>query len=217
MKASDLLLSNLLQLINSADRVLTAQYTNLTALLSTKLHSYKGVDNIQCTAMLSHMNSAVQIPCDTPILRDWICKVEHLNKNDTAKTYVNAVVGSLSICQSGQFMCNNGECIADVYVCDGQMDCRSGEDEHSCNVCNLEGKPYEDSHFCQNICGTSNACTCHFLYHKYNSSGCVPYTNPPDIKEESCHMCLDGSLILQQYVSDLRGDATSRSKSSARC
>ena len=35
------------------------------------------------------------------------------------------------------FTCANGECIRDVYVCDGDSDCTDGDDEVSCGIYNF--------------------------------------------------------------------------------
>ena len=33
-------------------------------------------------------------------------------------------------CQSNEFTCSSGQCIRDVFECDGNQDCRDGSDEH---------------------------------------------------------------------------------------
>ncbi|XP_060080481.1 mucin-2-like [Ylistrum balloti] len=36
-------------------------------------------------------------------------------------------------CKPEQFTCDDGQCIGEVYVCDGHFDCRDGSDEAKCN------------------------------------------------------------------------------------
>ena len=37
-------------------------------------------------------------------------------------------------CEKKMFTCGNGECIRDIYVCDGDDDCLDGADEKSCGI-----------------------------------------------------------------------------------
>lgn len=37
------------------------------------------------------------------------------------------------ICQSWETSCENGGCIPSSFVCDGDADCSSGEDEWNCS------------------------------------------------------------------------------------
>ena len=181
LKFEDIQLANTVQVPIQLDLI----YTNVSDLLTSALHPNKEVSQRQCTAMISDMARVVKVPCDKPILRNWICKVKKLERKQT--DLEKQLYENVSICQNGQFMCNNGECITDVYVCDGQMDCRTGEDEHKCNVCNWDGNPYKAPYICRNICGIMKDCTCHFLYYTNSSFGCVPYTNPPNVKLRRFH------------------------------
>lgn len=36
------------------------------------------------------------------------------------------------ICKDGEFVCTNGDCVSNEYVCDGIADCDDGSDENSC-------------------------------------------------------------------------------------
>ena len=36
------------------------------------------------------------------------------------------------ICKEGEFVCTNGDCVSNEYVCDGIADCDDGSDESSC-------------------------------------------------------------------------------------
>lgn len=40
----------------------------------------------------------------------------------------------VSGCSNGEYTCNNGACIPNSYVCDGENDCSKGEDEKGCSV-----------------------------------------------------------------------------------
>ena len=39
------------------------------------------------------------------------------------------------LCQPGQFACSSGECIPEIWRCDEDVDCVSGNDELNCGKC----------------------------------------------------------------------------------
>lgn len=41
----------------------------------------------------------------------------------------------IAFCRSWDFQCDDGECIPDIFQCDGEQDCSSGEDEMNCTGC----------------------------------------------------------------------------------
>ena len=119
-------------------------YSRMSAEFTSLLHPHKINNNTQCTAMIVHLTKEpvwVQIPCDKPLLRDWVCKRD-ISPDIDAYSIQQGIATRHDItpeCESGQFMCDNGECVFDVYVCDGEMDCTKGEDEESCKVCQENG------------------------------------------------------------------------------
>ena len=50
-------------------------------------------------------------------------------------------------CDGGRFLCNNGECINQAFVCDGDVKCADGSDEIGCQCLTEQFK-----------CGTSGEC-----------------------------------------------------------
>ena len=64
-------------------------------------------------------------------------------------------------CESGDFLCDNGQCITKYWVCDGLADCLDGtdEEERTCSAC-----PYEflcsngRCTYRENICDGINHC-----------------------------------------------------------
>ena len=42
-----------------------------------------------------------------------------------------------TVCYSDEFTCDNGECVPDSYVCDGDNDCGDYSDEDGCGMYNL--------------------------------------------------------------------------------
>ncbi|XP_063443845.1 low-density lipoprotein receptor-like isoform X2 [Mytilus trossulus] len=47
-------------------------------------------------------------------------------------------------CDEDEFKCRRGECIPDVWKCDGEPDCRNGKDEKNCPTERCD----EDHHLC---------------------------------------------------------------------
>lgn len=35
-------------------------------------------------------------------------------------------------CKEWEYTCGNGHCISELYICDGENDCKDGSDEQSC-------------------------------------------------------------------------------------
>ncbi len=191
-------------------------YGNLRSVTTSVLHPHRETNSTQCTAMVLHLVKEpvwVQVPCNKPILRDWVCKKAIYPPKDKymplvlRDTTYNIHSMHNSTCQSGQFKCHNGECILDVHICDGMSDCTTGEDEGSCNVCHDQYSHQLNVRYCRFNCGLSDTCTCNFLYHKKISSGYLPYINAPNINTEF-YQCQDGKNIFKDYVDDLIPDCT---------
>ena len=72
-------------------------------------------------------------------------------------------------CPPAYVICDNG-CISEQSLCDGKVDCDSGEDEQNCS--HLCKAPEATPHYCQTRCHPEN-CTCHELYFQCLSGGCI--------------------------------------------
>ncbi|XP_064463783.1 sortilin-related receptor-like [Ornithodoros turicata] len=89
----------------------------------------------------------------------------------TVNTTTPAVQNSSTLpstCSEEQFMCNTGKCIWNAWLCDGEPDCKDGEDEK--------------------YCPGSSACTPD-QFHCFRTLGCIP-------KDQVCNGkadCVDGS------------------------
>lgn len=46
--------------------------------------------------------------------------------------YLYPSLGQMQGCLRGQWQCDDGQCIADVWRCDGAGDCLDGSDEMAC-------------------------------------------------------------------------------------
>ncbi|MBI4981493.1 LDL receptor domain-containing protein, partial [Candidatus Woesearchaeota archaeon] len=108
-----------------------------------------------------------------------------------------------------EWQCNNGKCIPQSYVCDGEEDCSKGEDEKNCSVPpDTYNPPSPD---------TIQGCpeyTC-------NDGNCIPYgwicdgandcNSGEDEEECGCpeYTCSDGNCIPYGYFCDGENDCSS--------
>ncbi len=92
-------------------------------------------------------------------------------------------------------MCSNRECILDIYICDGEVDCVTGEDEQHCNVCHEKPGTDVSTHYCRYHCGHSLTCTCSFFIIKVMLV--VVYLTP---KLRLLNHNSDRETILEDYV-----------------
>ena len=83
-------------------------------------------------------------------------------------------------CSDSYFSCNDGTCVHDSLVCDGQPHCLNGEDEADCKrICS----DYKDS--CISHCHHRDLCFCLPGFFQCLSGGCVPLQKLCD-KTEHC-------------------------------
>ena len=73
-------------------------------------------------------------------------------------------------CPTHYFKCS-GQCIMDVFKCDGYNDCRDGADEANCSGLCSAGVD-SDPQFCSTQCHPDN-CTCNELYFQCPEGGCI--------------------------------------------
>ena len=72
-------------------------------------------------------------------------------------------------CSDLYMNCNDGTCVHDSLVCDGQQHCPHGEDEADCqHICS------DHSHNCISQCHHRDLCSCSPEYFQCLSGGCVP-------------------------------------------
>jgi hypothetical protein len=87
-------------------------------------------------------------------------------------------------CPGRMFKCSDQSCISDLYVCDSQDDCPSGDDEYNCNTaCSLD-----DAAHCASHTSTVND-PCGDLYFHCGAGDCI------DIAFVSCM-----SIISYEYI-----------------
>ena len=86
---------------------------------------------------------------------------------------------------SALFMsCNDGTCVHDSLVCDGQPHCQHGEDEADCqHICS------NHEHSCMSHCHHQDLCSCSTNYFQCLSGGCVPLQK---LCDKTVH-CVDAS------------------------
>ena len=108
-------------------------------------------------------------------------------------------------CPPSYVICDSG-CINEQFLCDGKLDCNSGQDEQNCTyLC----KPFNGTpNYCQTECHPEN-CTCHELYFQCPSGGCIHSSQVCDghancINREDESFCF--SLTSTQLNRDTRND-----------
>ncbi|GEM_PF-6406454 len=120
-------------------------------------------------------------------LDEGICK-EYKDTSDSSNfdeiintdIFIPEVVG----CSSGEYTCNNGECISKSYLCDGDKDCSKGEDEEGCNLCEVDLP-----------CGTAGEQKCsgsEVLACVYYGVGCLGYFTVENCGSKGMY-CEDGT------------------------
>ncbi len=88
----------------------------------------------------------------------------------------DTVTVAADTCLSGQFQCNDGTCILDVYACDGSFDCPDDSDEVNCtHACSFFDKDWWDGHNCFENCLPSN-CSCSMHYFQCTLGKCIPWS-----------------------------------------
>lgn len=101
-------------------------------------HGYYGFmimldENLKWTLFDTTTNeSLARVSADTPYplgKHDWVLAKPLCDHSPGEKLQL-----SLSACQDGQFMCQNGECIDVGNRCDGTDDCKDETDEQECNI-----------------------------------------------------------------------------------
>lgn len=60
-----------------------------------------------------------------------------------------------AVCTSSQWQCRNMHCIPAGWMCDGDVDCQDGSDEHNCTGTPHHLKPCGESEF---MCNSSREC-----------------------------------------------------------
>ena len=95
-----------------------------------------------------------------------------------------AHVPILTNCSDFYMSCDEGTCIHDSLVCDGQSHCLNGEDEADCeHICS------DHSHNCTSHCYHRDHCVCLPGYFQCLSGGCIPLQK---LCDKTVH-CIDKS------------------------
>ena len=87
-------------------------------------------------------------------------------------------------CSELYMSCNDGTCVHDSLVCDGQPHCHHGEDETDCqHICS------DHRHDCMSRCHHNDLCSCSPYYFQCLLGGCVPLHK---LCDKTVH-CVDAS------------------------
>lgn len=92
---------------------------------------------------------------------------------EVTRTYPSVFINAS--CDTQTFTCSNGECLADIFVCDGDKDCQDGSDETQCSSkcrqhTQISGRGIEKVD-CDK-CHLDN-CTCTETYFQCWTGGCI--------------------------------------------
>ncbi len=103
---------------------------------------------------------------------------------------IEAEVIVLETCLPGLYMCQDGTCILNKYLCDGKAQCPDKSDEVNCtDVCVKSTKEITMSaQYCFSLCHQPQ-CKCSWKYFQCQGGGCVAWWAVCDCVED----CLDGS------------------------
>ena len=135
-------------------------------------------------------------------------------------------------CSDFYMSCNDGTCVHDSLVCDGQPHCPHGEDEADCqHICS------EHTQACMSQCHHRDLCSCSSEYFQCLSGGCVPlqklcdkiihcadasdepptcvYLRPEQIGNISLTLDINNyiNMLIQQHAVILQGCLQSNNKS----
>ena len=115
-------------------------------------------------------------------------------------------VETMKNCHPGQFKCDDGSCISDIYVCDATVDCDDGTDENAC-YCTHQGTTVYNSTFCQFNC-TVEMCECNHLFQQNKHTGCVVYYEPVAIgtSKKDVYFCDKNISIPVNHLDDMIED-----------
>ena len=125
--------------------------------------------------------------------------------NQPTKYVVCSLQPVQSTCPPSYVICDSG-CISEQFLCDGKVDCNSGQDEQNCTyLCTAFNRT---PNYCQTKCHPEN-CTCHELYFQCPSGGCIHSSQVCDghancINSEDESFCF--SLTSTQLNRDTRND-----------
>lgn len=126
-------------------------------------------------------------------------------------------------CGHNQYVCANRECISDLRVCDGHLDCRSGDDESNCGCNGTYMMSEFYFHLCQKLPKHAQKQCPPFAFVCPNekcisaSLVCDGNVECKDKSDEFCNytieksipdlfLCVSGQTIQSKYVNDLIPD-----------
>ncbi len=88
----------------------------------------------------------------------------------------DTVTVAVDTCIYGQYQCDDGTCLLNLYTCDGSHDCPDGSDEKNCtHVCHFFERDFWDGRDCFEKC-VARDCSCSAHYFQCTIGKCVPWS-----------------------------------------
>ncbi|XP_071819213.1 uncharacterized protein [Apostichopus japonicus] len=142
-------------------------------------------------------------PCAASVTNQFLCQMKADLEVEIAPSPLEINKDSQRSCRKGQFHCSTGECILNVFVCDGKPDCYDESDELNCAQ-STDGSCAISEFTCLDGNCIPSSFYCDFIDHCTDGSDEYECVYPPCSSDE--FQCEDGLCIPKSKQCDLKHD-----------